>query len=606
MTSVDELFKRPGLPTSNKRKLSEAPSPSQILKSAKLAANGDAKRSGRATVEDAADDDDGDYGPAAPPEDDEDYGPQAPPDDEDGDDEEGRFFGGGVDRGTATALDYIDSHDAAEEFAPEKMDKAWLRKTAISFEKRINANAEQRAKYEDDPQKFMASEADLDADIKALSILSEHPELYEEFAKMGCAGSLVGLLAHENTDIAIDAIEIIAELTDEDVPAEDSQWESLVDAMMEADLLSLLVSNFDRFDETVETDRAGIYHSLSLLENLASRSKVAGQVGEESKILEWLLARLQRPESPITQNKQYSTEVFSILLSSSPENVTRVLSLPTDPIDALLQLLAPYRKRDPPTGTLDEENAENLFDILAVMVSVPKGKTLFIAAEGIELALIMLREGKFSKPRALRLLDHAASAAGGATEESREVCEKIVDAAGLKTLFGMIMKKQDGSTTEHLLGIFAAMLRSLPGDSPPRIRTLAKFVEKDYEKLAKVVSIRRQYASRLAAADAAISAERRGMPPDEQQLMVDEWFSRRLDAGLFVLQTIDVILAWLVAEDGGAKKRIVELLKETDEDLGVVRATLKEQVSGLDDNASTESEEGMLKDMLSTLLDFLD
>ena len=78
----------------------------------------------------------------------------------------------------------------------------------------------------------MGSEADLDADIKALSILSEHPELYEDFAKLGCVSSLVSLLAHENTDIAIDAIEIISELTDEDVEASQTQWNTLVDSMV--------------------------------------------------------------------------------------------------------------------------------------------------------------------------------------------------------------------------------------------------------------------------------------------------------------------------------------------------------------------------------------
>ena len=78
----------------------------------------------------------------------------------------------------------------------------------------------------------MGSEADLDSDIKALSILSEHPELYAEFAQLGCVASLVSLLAHENTDIAIDAIEIISELTDEDVEGEQKQWDTLVDAMV--------------------------------------------------------------------------------------------------------------------------------------------------------------------------------------------------------------------------------------------------------------------------------------------------------------------------------------------------------------------------------------
>ena len=78
----------------------------------------------------------------------------------------------------------------------------------------------------------MSSEADLDAEIKALSILSEYPSLYEEFVKLGCASSLVSLLSHENTDIAIDAIEIINELADEAVEAEVQQWDVLVDAMV--------------------------------------------------------------------------------------------------------------------------------------------------------------------------------------------------------------------------------------------------------------------------------------------------------------------------------------------------------------------------------------
>ena len=111
----------------------------------------------------------------------------------------------------------------------------------------------------------MGSEADLDADVKGLSILSEHPELYEEFVRLGCVGSLVSLLSHENTDIAIDALEIISELTDEDVEAEQSQWDAIVDAMLESDLLNLLHQNISRLDEGLESDRAGVYHVLGVI-----------------------------------------------------------------------------------------------------------------------------------------------------------------------------------------------------------------------------------------------------------------------------------------------------------------------------------------------------
>lgn len=78
----------------------------------------------------------------------------------------------------------------------------------------------------------MESEADLDAAIRSLSILSEHPELFTEFAKTGTLGSLVGLLAHENTDIAIEVVQVLSELTDDEVDAEPEQWNALVKGMV--------------------------------------------------------------------------------------------------------------------------------------------------------------------------------------------------------------------------------------------------------------------------------------------------------------------------------------------------------------------------------------
>ncbi|TVY57501.1 Beta-catenin-like protein 1-like [Lachnellula cervina] len=583
MSSIDDLFKKPAIPN-NKRKLEPTRDPNEIYKSAKLTSNGHAKSNGR-TAE--VEDDDMEAGPAAPPED-EDYGPDIP------DDDEGRFFGGGVTREENEILDYMDGQESAE-IAPEKIDSAWLRKLALNFEKKITKNAELRAKFENEPQKFMGSEADLDADIKALSILSEHPELYGEFAKLGCVGSLVGLLAHENTDIAIDAVEIISELTDEDVEAEQEQWNTLVDAMVDSDLLGLLVSNFGRFNEGNESDRSGVYYALSVLENMASRSSLAEKIGQDTKVLNWLLKRMQRKEIRVTQNKQYAAEVLAILLQSSSINRRKLCEL--NGVELLLQLLALYRKRDPVKGTEEEEFVENVFDSLTCVVDEPEGKTKFVEAEAVELCLIMIREGKMSKSRALRLVDHALGGQSGA-----EVCENLVEAAGLKVVFSMFMKKQDSQTTEHLLGIFSSLLRLLPANSSGRIRTLAKFVEKDYEKLGKLVKLRRDYAARVAVVDEQIRNEQTNLDAEEREDAADEWLSRRLDAGLFCLQTIDVILAWLVAEDDGASKRIQALLGDRDETLAVVKATIQEQ---LDTMQGDSEEETLTKDMLSTLVQFL-
>lgn len=135
----------------------------------------------------------------------------------------------------------------------------------------------------------------------------------------------------------------------------------------------------------------------------------------------------------MSQNKQYSAEVLAIILQSSVANQS--LLIQQDGIDLLLQLLSPYRKRDPPKGTEEEEYVENLFDCIMCCVDESAGKEKFLEAEGIELCLIMLREGKMSKPRALRLLDHALGGSSGAP-----CCEKLVEAAGLKATFSIFMK----------------------------------------------------------------------------------------------------------------------------------------------------------------------
>lgn len=563
----------------------------EIYKSARL--NGSSKR--HAQVEDEPTSDT-EAGPAAPPDDEEgDYGP-APPSDDGDDDEEGRFFGGGITAQGNEILDYVDGRDQETQAAEEKVDAAWLRKTALNFEKRISKNAELRARYEADPSKFIQSEADLDEEIKRLSILAEHSDLYGEFARLGCVGSLVGLLAHENTDIAIDALEMINELTDEDVAAEEADWGALADAALEADLLGLLGSNLERLDEAEEADRNGVYYALSVIENLCSRTATAEVVAAHEKLVRWLLTRIQAKETPVVgQNKQYAAEIIAILVQNSSKNRRRLAEL--DAVDIMLQLVAAYRKRDPERGGEEEEYMENLFEALACIADEAEGKAKFIDAEGVELCLIMLKEGKLSKVASLRLLDHAAGGPSGA-----DVCIKMVEAGGLKNTFTLFMKKTDAQTSEHLVGIFASLLRLLPPGSAERIRALAKFVEKDYEKTDKLVKLRRDYAARVAGVDAAIRTEQAGLAAEEKEEMTDDWFSRRLDAGLFTLQTIDVVLAWLVAEDDGAKSKIQSLLADRDETLEVVKGTIQEQLDGIDvdDEAGKDTRE-----MLTTLAQFL-
>ena len=116
--------------------------------------------------------------------------------------------------------------------------------------------------------------------------------------------------------------------------------------------------------------------------------------------------------------------------------INRSRLLQQDGIDVFLQRLSAYRKRDPAKGTEEAEYVENLFDCITCCVDDADGKQKFLDAEGIELCVIMLKEGKMSRPRAFRLLDHALAGVHGAS-----CCERLIEAAGLKAVFSLLMKK---------------------------------------------------------------------------------------------------------------------------------------------------------------------
>ena len=123
--------------------------------------------------------------------------------------------------------------------------------------------------------------------------------------------------------------------------------------------------------------------------------------------------------------------------------------------------------------------------------------------------------------------------------------------------FEQTKKKQIATAhedTAHTLGIVSSLFTNLPSDSPPRIRLLAKFVENNYEKVDKLLEIRDAAQGRLNAVDREIEKERRELRDSEEEIgdvEEDLWYLRRLDNGLFTLQTVDYILAWVAMEDDG-------------------------------------------------------
>ncbi|KAL0097372.1 Catenin-beta-like protein [Phycomyces blakesleeanus] len=446
----------------------------------------------------------------------------------------------------------------------------------LKFEKAINKNQEQRVRYAEEPEKFMESEADLDEEIKSLLALTQAPHMYPELVKLGSVPSLMSLLSHENTDIVIDAIDLINELTDEDVGTSEDDLErpedaatgikTFVDALLENELLSLLVQNLERLDEKEETDRQGVFKILGILENLmALEPSLAERIALDTEFLSWTLKRLQT--KVFDSNRGYASEILSILLQES--RVVRLKLGELGGMDVLLRVLSVYKRKDPQDED-ETEMVENFFNAICSMLNEPESKSAFLEGEGVELMLIMMKERTLARIRAVKVLNYALTG-----EEGRPNCIRF----GLKKLKKSHKVFVESEDEEHIMCIILSLLRNLSPDELQRARVIRKFIEDEYEKVDRLLEMKEYYEARDQRVLAEIEEDKKGLDEDELEELKEDFYLRRLEAGLFTLQRVCLLLAVLTAEDNGIKEQVLMLMKRKDEDMSSVFKILEEETA---------------------------
>jgi len=138
-----------------------------------------------------------------------------------------------------------------------------VKKLASGLDRAVSANESRRAKF-DDPTKYIESEADLFAAVASFVVLSEHANLYPALVESGAVETLMRLFAHENVDIAISVLEVLVELTGEDVEYEkESDMASFMDALFKEDAIEVMIGNLERLHEEKDDDQQGVFHTLS-------------------------------------------------------------------------------------------------------------------------------------------------------------------------------------------------------------------------------------------------------------------------------------------------------------------------------------------------------
>ncbi|EPQ02719.1 Beta-catenin-like protein 1 [Myotis brandtii] len=326
-------------------------------------------------------------------------------------------------------LQIIDREGEEEEEEEEPLDESSVKKMILTFEKRSYKNQELRIKFPDNPEKFMESELDLNDIIQEMHVVATMPDLYHLLVELNAVQSLLGLLGHDNTDILSD---LSSELTDIDTLHESEEGaEVLIDALVDGQVVALLVQNLERLDESVKEEADGVHNTLAIVENMAEfRPEMCTEAAQQG-LLQWLLKRL-KAKMPFDANKLYCSEVLAILLQDNDEN--RELLGELDGIDVLLQQLSVFKRHNPSTAE-EQEMMENLFDSLCSCLMLSSNRERFLKGEGLQLMNLMLREKKISRSSALKVLDHAMIG-----PEGTDNCHKFVDILGLRTIFPLFMK----------------------------------------------------------------------------------------------------------------------------------------------------------------------
>ncbi|KAF1891113.1 hypothetical protein Lal_00001252 [Lupinus albus] len=426
--------------------------------------------------------------------------------------------------------------------AVEALDLRTLKKLVLSFERRLKENIEARLKYPNQPDRFADSELELHEELQKLKILAGAPELYPDLVNLNVVPSVVDLLSHDNTDIAIDVVQLLQDLTDEDVLDEnDEPARVLVEALVENSVLELLVQNLHRLSDSDPDEMSAVYATLATIENLIEvMPSVAELVCEKTKLMKWLLGKIKVRE--FDGNKQYASEILAILLQSSTANQKRLGQM--NGVDVVLQAVAMYKSKDPKSSD-EEEMVENLFDCLCCLLMPLENKERFVKAEGVELMIIIMKQKKLAYGSAIRALDFAMT-------KYPPACERFVDIPISK-------KNKKESFQEELEERIVSLVASLFGGilrGSRRERLLSKFVENECEKIDRLMELYLRYSDRVKAETERLSE----IELDDLEMDEDEKYNRKLESGLYTLQLLAVILGHLWCSEHSQMRGRIELL----------------------------------------------
>nr|PVC51862.1 hypothetical protein MACL_00001231 [Theileria orientalis] len=441
--------------------------------------------------------------------------------------------------------------------------------------KRYQTNQNDRITNPDDPEKWIKSEVDLDEHIRLFADLSTIPSLYPQFLNLGGFKVLSDILSHQNIDIVIPCITVLSELLDPEIIFNLNNTEDFLKELEFLSIHKLCINGLLKIEEGVlaenndtidngEMDYNGVKSSFELIENLVEITpSVINDMATNVDLLGFLIKRMKTSKTmEYDSNRIHASEILCIILQGSEEAVVKVGNKdPLDGIDAMLRIIAIYRKRDP-ESIEEEELVENVFQCLCRLMFNKDNQLRFGKIQGLQLAIRLIRERRKTYKQALKLLDYALL-------DCPENCKQFVVLFGLKCIFSVLMRKgvstkvgseEEKQEDENVVSVLNSLCSHCNGEELCRFRekisrlarVVNKFVENKHEKLERIVELHKKYTQRSKALLKKIEQNKQHSKEIFDMLSLNEGEQSYLDkyeAGLSICQMIDCVMVRLYNVD---------------------------------------------------------
>ncbi|KAJ3429961.1 beta-catenin-like protein [Anaeramoeba flamelloides] len=513
-------------------------------------------------------------------------------------------------------------------FDEDRMTLPLLRKTLETFSKLYLENQIQRQDHPDNPRKFEKSEIDLLMCLQNLRGITLEPSLYTYLInhKTGFSGILEGI-SHESLLISSSIVSIISEALEEDPEnlSSEEHTKKLLDALLKGSLIERICTYIQKFPIGEDNEKATkeneqekekekeeekekekekslskiqvdeensemLYTGFNLIETIyefrpeiVSKSLISNE-----KFLNYLISgfsqyQINVTESDVDANIGYCAELLAIIVQTpiareSPKLFQMVLK-------PCLNLLTMGKKTKHSPD--QKEFMNNLFDILSSLLLNEHNKDLLLSSGSLDSLISIMKAGHY-RSKALSVIEMALS-------NSHSSCDHFVNVSlGLGPLFHQFMKKKKMQEDENKFSqrqcrldrsLFSCILSLLFfGSKITQARTLAKFVERKYQKIDVLFLYFETYRLQIVSLE-------------QQEDNSTEWNEK-----MVLIESIFYKIALLFAQ---IWIKIKSLKKRINKYLPIIRSTLEDYYQELEqENQQTKNksvEFNLVQNILNTI-----